>query len=94
MTVLLAPSNTWGFFLSTKTKGAVGQLKDLFMADRNGWSIRQLQEQTRLQSSQLSMALCYLTKRGVITRTKTGNNESSGPKLVWVYTYSGDIDGH
>ena len=65
---------------------AATKVRKAFIDADKPMTLSEIKAVTDLRSSEISMALCYLTKWRYLTREIIGN-EGAGRKKVWSYTY-------
>lgn len=66
---------------------AVAKVRKAFAQSSNPLTLLQIQTETNLKASEVSMALCYLRNYRFVTRELISNPVGKGRKEVWQYTY-------
>lgn len=67
---------------------AVSKIRDIFSSYDGKMTLTDIRQALpELKSSQISMALCYFMRQRYMTREAISNEQTSGRKKVWVYTY-------
>lgn len=66
---------------------AVRRVREAFAKAQSPQTLLQIQTETQLEASQVSMALCYLRNYRFVTRELVANPVGKGRKEVWLYKY-------
>lgn len=66
---------------------AVRRVREAFAKAGIAQTLLQIQTETKLEASQVSMALCYLRNYRFVTRELISNPVGKGRKEVWQYSY-------
>ena len=67
---------------------AATRVRSIFNSSTTPLLLSQIQSQTGLNATEVSMALSYLMKRKELVREQITNPAGKGRKLLWLYTHS------
>lgn len=70
-----------------KSVNAVTRVRKAFLKACVPQTLLNIQTETGLNASEVSMALCYLKKYRFVTREMIDNPTGKGRPQVWLYTY-------
>lgn len=70
-----------------KSVNAVSRVRKAFEKALAPQTLLNIQTETGLNASEVSMALCYLKKYRFVTREMIDNPTGKGRPQVWIYTY-------
>ena len=70
-----------------KSVNAVSRVRKAFEKALAPQTLLNIQMETGLNASEVSMALCYLKKYRFVTREMIDNPTGKGRPQVWLYTY-------
>lgn len=70
-----------------KSVNAVSRVRKAFEKALAPQTLLNIQTETGLNASEVSMALCYLKKYRFVTREMIDNPTGKGRPQVWLYTY-------
>lgn len=66
---------------------AANKVHTIFKQFNKKLTLVEIQNETKLEAPQVSMALCYLRRQRYLSREQITNPSNKGRRNIWTYTY-------